>query len=77
MLTLTIFEVILIRRVLTEGPEGPLLGHQGEETRLQSVCDDDVKKLFKVLPVTSGERQSDAMRRTTAGPLPNAKIPHS
>lgn len=43
------------RPVLTQGPKGPLLGHQGEETRFQGVCDDDIKQLFKILPVTARE----------------------
>lgn len=41
------------RPVLTKVPEGPLLGHKGEETRLQGICDDDVKQLFEILPVTA------------------------
>lgn len=39
--------------LLTQGPEGSLLGHQGEETWLEGVCDDDVKQLLKVLPATT------------------------
>lgn len=43
------------RSLLTKGSEGPLLGHQGKETRLQGICDDDVKQLFKILPVMTRE----------------------
>lgn len=40
---------------LTQGPEGPLLRHQREETGLQGVCDDDVKQLLEILPATARE----------------------
>jgi hypothetical protein len=46
------------KQVLTQGPEGPLLGHQGEEPRLQGVGDDDVKQLLPVLPATANEKQT-------------------
>ena len=42
-------------RSLTEGPEGPLVGHQGEEPGLQCVGDDDVKQILVVLPVAQKE----------------------
>lgn len=42
--------------LLTKGPKGPLMGYQGKEPRLQGVCDDDVKQLLKVLPVTSRQK---------------------
>lgn len=41
--------------VLTKGPKGPLLGHQGEETRLQGIRDDDIKQLFEILPLAARE----------------------
>lgn len=51
------------RPTLTKGPEGPLLGHQGEETGLQGVCDDDVKQLLEVLPATARESTASASDR--------------
>lgn len=54
-------------RILTKGPKGPLLGHQGEETGLQGICDDDIKKLFEILPVTA--RETTLTSVTGAWPL--------
>lgn len=52
--------------LLTEGPEGPLLGHQGEETGLQGVCDDDVKQLLEILPVTGRKNNINLRDRCQA-----------
>lgn len=63
--------------LLTQGPEGSLLGHQGEETGLEGVCDDDVKQLLKVLPATTVSERTQcekwlAARTMTAGRRPNS-----
>lgn len=60
--------------LLTEGPKGSLLGHQGEETRLQGVCDDDVKQLLEVLPARAKKETASTSGAigTMSGPHPDA-----
>lgn len=41
--------------VHTKGSKGSLMRHQRKETRLQCICDYDVKQLLKVLPVRERE----------------------
>lgn len=55
--------------LLTKGSKGPLLGHQGEESWFKGICDDDVKQLLKVLPVTGRETTSASV----TGPSPDVQ----
>lgn len=48
--------------VLTKGSKGSLMGHQRKETRLQCICDYDVKQLFKVLPVRERETRKSYVK---------------